>query len=190
MRVLLWPFIDLLARAGGYLGSVLKPRHRLAIERRLRGALLRPFFGASGLTVGRVIFESFVGVSLGEKTKLYCGTVIVPGANGHVRIGPESHLGYSCVLAGDGGISIGAGCAVSAHVAIYSVTNVPSRSYPIIDSRARGQVTIGDNVLIGMGVSILPGVTIGDGAVVAAGAVVVADVPAGLTVGGVPARPL
>lgn len=57
----------------------------------------------------------------------------------------------------------------------------------IADVRGRTP-TIGDDVYIGSGARILGGVTIGDGVAVGANAVVVEDVPAGVTVGGVPAR--
>lgn len=51
-----------------------------------------------------------------------------------------------------------------------------------------GQVMIGSGVLIGAGANILPGVTIGAGAIIGAGAVVTADVDAGETRVGIPAR--
>jgi serine O-acetyltransferase len=47
---------------------------------------------------------------------------------------------------------------------------------------------IGDNVWIGPGAKIFGPVTVGDGAVIGANAVVLEDVPAGATVGGIPAR--
>ena len=49
-------------------------------------------------------------------------------------------------------------------------------------------ITIGNNVWIGGGVQVMPGVTIGDCSVIAGGSVVVKDVPAGVVVGGNPAR--
>ncbi|HEU4814936.1 serine O-acetyltransferase [Janthinobacterium sp.] len=48
--------------------------------------------------------------------------------------------------------------------------------------------TVGDNVIVGSGAKILGGVMIGNGARVGANAVVLADVPAGATVGGIPAK--
>jgi serine acetyltransferase len=53
-----------------------------------------------------------------------------------------------------------------------------------------GGVDIGRGVLVGTGAQILQYVRVGDGATVGAGAVVRSDVPAGVTVVGIPAKPL
>ena len=49
-------------------------------------------------------------------------------------------------------------------------------------------IHIGNKVWVGSHATILPGVTVGDNAIIAAGAVVNKDVPAGVVVGGVPAK--
>lgn len=54
--------------------------------------------------------------------------------------------------------------------------------------RCNGNVTIGDGAYIGCGAMIRQGLTIGEGAIIGMGAVVVADVAAGTTVVGNPAR--
>ncbi|MDX6254542.1 MAG: hypothetical protein QOJ11_876 [Frankiales bacterium] len=51
-------------------------------------------------------------------------------------------------------------------------------------------VVVGDNVWLGSKATLTAGTTVGADALVAAGAVVTRDVPAGVRVGGVPARPL
>ncbi len=53
-----------------------------------------------------------------------------------------------------------------------------------------GGVRVGAGAMIGAGAVVGPGVAIGAGAIIGAGAAVLADVPAGATVAGVPARSL
>lgn len=55
---------------------------------------------------------------------------------------------------------------------------------------AAGGVVFGEQAFVGTGASIVPGVRIGARAIVAAGAVVTSDVPDGVTVSGVPAKPV
>jgi len=53
-----------------------------------------------------------------------------------------------------------------------------------------GDVVVGERAMIGAGAVVLPGVRIGAGAQVAANSLVDDDVPPGVTVAGVPARPV
>jgi sugar O-acyltransferase (sialic acid O-acetyltransferase NeuD family) len=53
-----------------------------------------------------------------------------------------------------------------------------------------GGVAIGPGVLVGTGAQVLQYLSVGEGATVGSGAVVVKDVPPGVTVVGIPARPL
>lgn len=57
-------------------------------------------------------------------------------------------------------------------------------------SHLAGNVTVGSECLVGIGAAVIPGVELGENAVVGAGAVVTKNVPPGVTVAGVPARPL
>ena len=65
-------------------------------------------------------------------------------------------------------------------------------SFNVINPGANlsGGVVIGDEVLVGTGAQLLEDIKVGDRAVIGAGAVVLKDVDAGVTVAGVPAKPL
>jgi len=53
-----------------------------------------------------------------------------------------------------------------------------------------GEVQIGDGSWIGIGASVIEGIKIGRNCIIGAGAAVIADVPDGVTVVGVPAKPI
>jgi len=57
------------------------------------------------------------------------------------------------------------------------------------DNRGRSPV-LGDDVFVGSGAKVIGGLTVGNRAQVGANAVVTRDVPADVTVVGIPARPL
>jgi acetyltransferase-like isoleucine patch superfamily enzyme len=110
---------------------------------------------------------------------------------GGISIGSDTYVGPRVVLFGAGGIHIGSrvlispGVVIASHGHSIAPGNVP---YSLQNTIFR-PVVIEDNVWIGSNATILPGVRIGSGAVVAAGAVVTKDVPGGVLVRGVPARP-
>ena len=57
-------------------------------------------------------------------------------------------------------------------------------------SMLAGRVHVGDRTVVGLGARVLPDVSIGADAIIGAGAVVTKDVPDGVRVAGVPARPV
>lgn len=99
------------------------------------------------------------------------------------EIGPGSrcgHRGVAVVIHEKA--RIGARCVIRAQVTIGGAR--PG------DGRDGRLPVIGDDVGLGVGAKVLGPVEIGDNAFVGANAVVIHDVPAGATVGGIPARVL
>ena len=101
-----------------------------------------------------------------------------PGAT--LQIGAGAVLDDVALVQAYGRVVIGENARVGFGVAILDDEGVPGRE-PV-------PVVIGAEVRIGARATLLRGVRIGRGATVAAGALVIGDVPAGATVGGVPAQ--
>jgi sugar O-acyltransferase (sialic acid O-acetyltransferase NeuD family) len=138
--------------------------------------------GVGGPTLRRKLYEQFCGhrppVSVISSSAQVSdlGVKLGSGLNlmHQVYIGPN-------VILGDGSL-------VNAKSSIHHDSKIGSFCEICIGVSIAGRCTIGNEVFIGMGALILPGVTIGDQAIIGAGAVVTKDVPAGVTVKGVPAK--
>lgn len=105
----------------------------------------------------------------------------------NIRVGRNIFVNQNCRFNDVGGIDIGDDVMIGPGVGLIT------SGHPLDPARRRtgitsGPIRIGRNVWIGAGALIMQGVTVGADAVVAAGAVVTRDVPAGVMVGGVPAK--
>lgn len=106
----------------------------------------------------------------------------------HIHLGEGVFLNYNCVILDVAEVRIGAGSQIGPAVQIYAADHPRDAQARAAGLESARPVRIGRNVWIGGGAIVLPGVQIGDGAVVGAGSVVTADVAAGATVVGNPAR--
>lgn len=148
---------------------------------------------------GQVLIEGRVRIDRGCDIRCLPGSRLIirdctisPGVT--LKASPGGVLELNADFVGPGtvieareSVRIGQGTLIAEHVTVRDGNH--DRSVPLraMAFTARA-VTIGENVWLGAKSSVLSGVTVEDDATVAAGAVVTKDVPAGATVGGVPAR--
>lgn len=110
--------------------------------------------------------------TVGRGAQVGAGTVVMA----HVVVNPDATVGEGCIL--------NSACVIEHNCVVGAFAHVSP------NAALGGAVRIGARVHVGLGAAVLPGVYIGEGARVGAGAVVVRDVAPGVTVVGVPARPV
>lgn len=114
---------------------------------------------------------------------------------------PSAHLDYRRIEWGIGNaITAGSNFTCDIQIGNFNLFNLNSTvghdtivgDFNVINPGVNisGGVKIGSRVLFGTGSQVLENLTIGDDVIVGAGAVVTKDIPEGLTVVGIPARPL
>ncbi len=101
----------------------------------------------------------------------------------HIDIDPAAEIGPGLLIPHVGPIRVHGETKMGADCSLYHVCTIGAGPRP-------GGATIGDHVYISCNSSIIGAVNVGDGAVIAANTLVIADVPAGATAIGVPARNL
>ena len=103
-----------------------------------------------------------------------------------IEIHPAATIGRQLVIDHGMGVVIGETAKIGDRVTIYHDVTLGGTSL----KREIRHPQVGDDVIIGAGAQLLGPINVGNGARVGSNAVVVKDVPAGVTVVGVPARPV
>lgn len=142
------------------LGGVPDNRPRSSVFRTGRDAGLAP---ATPVHPSAIVAKS---------ARLGAGTVVLPGA----VVNPDSVVGENVIVNTGAVVEHDVRIADHAHVCPGAVLC--------------GSVEVGEGAFIGAGAVVIQGVRIGAWSVVGAGSVVLMDVPAGVRVAGVPARPM
>jgi sugar O-acyltransferase (sialic acid O-acetyltransferase NeuD family) len=139
--------------------------------------------GSIGSTIlRRAVYEKF------RERHYVFETVIHPSA----IIAPEVHIEDGVqVMAGvvvQPGSSLAANVIINTGARVDHDCSIDAHAHIAPGVTLSGHVRIGKGAHIGTGASIIQGIKVGAASIVGAGAVVVGDVPAGVTVVGVPAR--
>ena len=108
-----------------------------------------------------------------------------------IEIHPGAKIGNNLFIDHGMGVVIGETAEIGDNVTLYHDVTLGG-ILPSVDSQSqidkKRHPTLEDDVIIGSGAQVLGAITIGRGARVGANAVVVKDVPAGVTMTGIPAR--
>ncbi|MEU4207242.1 acyltransferase [Rothia terrae] len=144
-------------------------------------------FGQGSVIVAPLKLGGLDRISIGQNVAVFEGVWLEAEPAGSISIGTKTYIGHRAHIHAIGNVVIEENVMITDGVTISSGSH-DSQNHDKIQTT--GDIHIGRNVFVGEKATVLGGVTIGDNAVIGAGAVVTKDVPAGATVGGVPARVL
>ena len=129
-------------------------------------------------------------IAIGRRAKLKQGAIIRT-YGGSIAIEDRVSIGEYTVLAGHGGITVGATTIVSGHCYLGASGHIFSSEVPIrFQGESAAGIHIEENVWIGAHVVVQDGVCIAQGAVIGSGAVVTRSMPASSICFGAPCRPV
>jgi sugar O-acyltransferase (sialic acid O-acetyltransferase NeuD family) len=128
------------------------------------------------------LYDALVTARVPQPPVIHPRSVASPSS----EVGAGTVVFAGCVLGN--GARIGVNAVLYSGVMVEHECSIGDHAYLSPGVVLSGQVMVEPEAFLGAGAIVLPGLRIGRAAVVAAGAVVTADVPAGQTVMGVPAR--
>ncbi len=182
-RVLLIPCLRLMAPA-------LEDIRRLKAYSLLSSRLIHSL-PTSVVVLGTAEVHGTGDVRIGENVLLYPDAYLETHAGASIEIGDNVVISRGVHLVAYSGISIGEGSMIGEYSSVRDANHLRAADHVLRDGlHLSSPISIGRHVWIGRGVTVLPGISIGDNATVGANAVVTREVPAGVTVVGVPAAPI
>jgi carbonic anhydrase/acetyltransferase-like protein (isoleucine patch superfamily) len=181
--------VDLKVKASTYAFQILQLLRAAEVSLRFAGRSIR--IGGGSWVSRRSILRINRGgsITLGRNCEIHPFAMLMT-EGGDIRLGDHCSVNPFTIIYGCGGVVIGNGVRIAAHVVIIPEShNASSDALPLHRAgTTRRGIRIEDHVWIGAGAKILDGVTIGRHCVIGANSVVNRSLPPYATAVGTPAK--